>query len=83
MPYNCGEVEDIIGPIESDPERQNRIRRRNITEALMRHDWVYRWEAILQAVGLEPTVTIGKRKMALSQLAEVTLHKEQAQHALH
>ena len=73
MPYNCGEVEDIIGPIESDPERQDRIRRRNVTEALMRHDWVYRWEAILHAVGLEPTSAMRMRKDTLSQLAETTV----------
>ena len=83
MPYNCGEVEDIIGPIESDPERQDRIRRRNVTEALMRHDWVYRWEAILEAVGLESTGALGKRKETLSQLAQITVRNEARQDQNH
>jgi len=85
MPYNCGEVEEIIGPIESDPERQDRIRRRNVAEALMRHDWVYRWEVILQAVGLEPTLAMSRRKDTLSQLAQIAAcnQAQQAQqHAL-
>jgi len=77
LPYNCEEVEDIIGAIESDPEKQERIRRRNVTEALTRHDWVYRWEAILRAVGLEPTLAMGKRKETLAQLAQITIQSEQ------
>jgi len=36
----------------------------------MRHDWVYRWEAVLKAVGLEPTVELLQRKERLSRLAE-------------
>lgn len=84
LPYNCEEVEDIIGAIESDPEKQERIRRKNVTEALTRHDWAYRWEAILQAVGLEPTLAMRERKETLLQLAQITMRGEaqQIQHAL-
>lgn len=83
LPYNCGEVEDIVGAIESDPVRQDRIRRRNVMESLLRHDWVYRWEEILRAVGLEPTLAMRKRKETLSQLAQGALRCEtqQVQHA--
>jgi hypothetical protein len=50
-----------------------------VTQALLRHDWVYRWEAILQAAGLEPMQGARERKNRLKRLAEtvpktVTMH---------
>jgi hypothetical protein len=36
----------------------------------MRHDWAYRWEIILGAVGLEPMPELFQRKERLRQLAE-------------
>jgi hypothetical protein len=84
MPYNCANVRDIIGAIENDPERQDRIRRRNVKEALMRHDWAYRWETILQAVGLEPITAMHDRKEILGNLAQVAVRDEahEPHHAL-
>jgi Glycosyl transferases group 1 len=84
MPYNSAEIADIISAIQADPERQERIRRKNVREALLRHDWVYRWEAILQAVGLEPTPAMHERKKVLRSLAEIATQSEtqQLHHAL-
>jgi len=76
FPYNCADVGDVIGAIEADPERQDRIRRRNVKEALMRHDWAYRWETILQAVGLEPITAMHDRKEILGNLAQVAVRDE-------
>jgi hypothetical protein len=70
LPYDCADVVDVMGAIEADPERQDRIRRRNVKEALMRHDWAYRWETILQAVGLEPIAAMHDRKEILGNLAK-------------
>jgi hypothetical protein len=36
----------------------------------MRHDWAYRWEAILDAAGLEPMPEMLERKDRLRRLAE-------------
>jgi hypothetical protein len=80
LPYDCEDVEEVIRAIESDPEKQERIRQRNVTEALTRHDWVYRWEAILQAVGLETTLAMRKRKETLVELAPITIRKSDAFH---
>jgi len=76
LPYNCADVGDVIGAIEADPERQDRIRRRNVKEALMRHDWAYRWETILQAVGLEPITAMHDRKEILGNLVQVAVRDE-------
>ena len=60
----------------AQPERQERIRRRNVSECLRRHDWAYRWEAILALAGLEPSPQLAERKqrlMAMSALFGATI----------
>lgn len=38
--------------------------------SLLRHDWVYRWEQILEKVGLESTPEMLSRKAHLANLAD-------------
>jgi hypothetical protein len=73
LPYDSCDIDLVIKDLDGDPERQDRIRRTGIVQALMRHDWVYRWEAILKTVGLEPMQGILERKDRLKKLAEVVL----------
>lgn len=73
MPYNSGNVDEIIRELDKSPERQERIRRTNVTQALLRHDWAYRWEFVLNAVGLAPTPELLKRKERLNSLAQLAL----------
>ena len=44
-----------------------------MAQALMRHDWVYRWEAILDAVGLVPSQGALERKDRLGKLAQAVI----------
>ena len=46
----------------------------------MRHDWVYRWEAVLKTVGLEPMQGVLERKERLRKLAEVVLQNGRDNH---
>ena len=71
LTYNSSDIDVIIKDLDGDPERQDRIRRTGIVQALTRHDWVYRWEAILKAAGLEPMQGVLERKERLRKLAEV------------
>ena len=41
------------------PERLVEISRRNAMEALLRHDWAYRWKQILDIVGLRAGSAVG------------------------
>jgi spore maturation protein CgeB len=76
LPYNSCDIDMVIAELDGDPERQHRIRRAGIVQTLMRHDWVYRWEAVLQTVGLEPLQGMLERKERLRKLAEVVLQNE-------
>jgi hypothetical protein len=70
LPYDSADIDKIINELDSQPERQARIRQTNVVQSLLRHDWVYRWEAVLQIVGLEPTLELLQRKERLRSMAE-------------
>lgn len=67
--YGCDDVELLTAALELDQEREQRIRRRNVTQSLLRHDHVYRWAAVLQAVGLPETPGMELRRQQLRSLA--------------
>jgi hypothetical protein len=73
LPYDSYDIDMVIKDLDGDPGRQDRIRRTSVVQSLMRHDWVYRWEAVLKTVGLEPTRGMSERKERLGKLAEAVL----------
>jgi len=69
MPYNSPDAEKIVRSLDREPDREERIRRMNVQQCLLRHDWVYRWEAILKMVGVPPLPELEARKRQLRELA--------------
>lgn len=66
------EEEDIAAVIErldAQPERIARVRHTNAVRCLLQHDWVYRWEDILAATGLDPLPQLHERKAQLRSIA--------------
>jgi hypothetical protein len=76
LPYDSCDIDMVIKALDADPERQDRIRQTNVVQALTRHDWVYRWEAVLKTVGLGPMQGVLERRERLRKLAEVVLQTE-------
>jgi hypothetical protein len=68
--FDAANIGNVIGDLNAQPERLERIRRNNIANALLRHDWIYRWEQILQVVGLDSTPAMFQRKAYLQNLAD-------------
>jgi hypothetical protein len=64
-------LRDVLSGLMADPERMRAIGRRNAIEALLRHDWVYRWKQILRIAGLPPTPAMQARERHLKSLAEM------------
>jgi hypothetical protein len=78
LPYNSTHIDAVISDMDRQPGRIEDIRRTNVTQALLRHDWVYRWEAILQAVGVAPMPELHARKKRLQRLAgNISKHENQ------
>jgi len=76
LPYNSPDAEKIVLELDEQPEREARMRKLNMQQSLLRHDWAYRWEAILKAVGLDPLPQLNARKEQLRHLAEKVVQEE-------
>ena len=48
------DVAEVLSGLAAQPERLRDISRRNSMQALLRHDWAYRWKKILGIAGLRP-----------------------------
>ena len=62
------DVDRVLGELDEDPARIGRTRLANISHSLRRHDWVYRWQAILRAVGLSDSSGMRNRLARLDEL---------------
>ncbi|MEM6253739.1 MAG: glycosyltransferase [Cyanobacteria bacterium P01_D01_bin.156] len=60
----------IIQELDEQPERLESIRRRNVLNALLKHDWVYRWREVLNAFDLAPSPAVIEREKHLQTLAK-------------
>lgn len=69
IPYDSSDIDRVMRELDADSERQDKMRRTGVTQALLRHDWVYRWEVILEAAGLMPMQGVSRRKDMLASLA--------------
>jgi hypothetical protein len=67
------DVQDVLADLNAEPERVSKISRRNAAEALLRHDWVYRWKKIFQVAGIEPSPRMVERERRLKELADLAL----------
>jgi len=65
------DVAKVLKHLSSQPERLMEISRRNAVEALLRHDWVYRWKEILNIAGLKSTQEMQNRQKRLKEIAEL------------
>lgn len=63
----------VITDLASDPDRISDIRRRNAIEALLRHDWIYRWKEMFRILEIKPTPDMVKRESHLRDLAKVAM----------
>jgi hypothetical protein len=75
MPYDTPDVERLLKDWDSQPQRLAQIRRNGVIQSLLHHDWAYRWQEILNAVGLEPRPALAERIQRLQTLAH---HVERA-----
>jgi hypothetical protein len=67
------DVLHVLAKLEAAPEQVHAISQKNVGEALLRHDWAYRWKEILQVAGLEPMPEMIARERRLRELAESVL----------
>lgn len=69
VPFGSDNIGVIINELDKQPQRQAEIRKNNVIQSLLRHDWVYRWEAVLKIAGLDPMPQLLERKQRLRDLS--------------
>jgi Glycosyl transferases group 1 len=67
------DVRDVLESLAEQPERSLEISKRNAAEALLRHDWCYRWSDVLKIAGLTPAPELQARRRRLQELAKIAL----------
>ena len=72
LSWNFGNMETIIEKMNMTSDIQQNIRKKNIMESLLRHDWAYRWEIVLDLAGLAAHPGLSDRKRTLSKLANIS-----------
>lgn len=70
VPFDTPVITDILAELDSQPERIAKARKNNIVQSLLRHDWAYRWNTILNIAGLKPSAALTQRLEYLKKLAE-------------
>jgi len=69
VPFDSDAIVSVIHEFDKEPERQEAARLRNITECLLKHDWAYRWDSVLNWVGMQPLPRLEERKRILREQA--------------
>ena len=63
------DLESTMQALDADPDRLTEISRRNSVEALLRHDWIYRWKKVLELAGVSPSPATLAREQYLANIA--------------
>lgn len=71
LPRDTEAIVEVIGDLDADPARIDRIRRMNVMQSLRRHDHVHRWAQILAIAGLPETVGMAERRRRLDETARL------------
>jgi glycosyltransferase involved in cell wall biosynthesis len=73
LPYDSSTVDTVLTMLDSEPLKEEALRSTNVRQSLLRHDWVYRWEVILNKIDLEPLPAAAERKARLRRLADFSV----------
>jgi hypothetical protein len=73
IPIEAGNIAEILAELDAQPERIARARRQNVVNALLRHDWVYRWLGVMETAGLPVPPGVGERIAQLRATADRVL----------
>jgi hypothetical protein len=73
LPFDSPDAGEFLKALDADPQRIEQIRRNNVHQTALRHDWVHRLHAVFEALGLRPTEAMLVREERLRSLAAAAL----------
>jgi hypothetical protein len=69
VPFDSPDIGRLIADLDTDPYRLRTIRRNNVREAALSHDWRHRIRVVFDVLGLVPTEGMRARAQRLDQVA--------------
>jgi hypothetical protein len=69
LSFDSPDVGRALLELDEDPQRLDRIRRDNVRNAALQHDWVHRLRTVFETVGIPPTEAMLARERGLQALA--------------
>jgi hypothetical protein len=73
LPFDSPDVGRILAELDAEPARLERIRRENVHNAALRHDWVYRLRVVFETLGVPATEAMRAREKRLQGIAAMSL----------
>ena len=65
------DVLNVLGRLASDPSWLATVRAKNTSGALMRHDWLHRWQQMFHVMGFPESTGMSLRQRRLQELASL------------
>lgn len=72
------DVVEMLTSLNAQPARLDAISRRNAAQALLRHDWLYRWQQIFDVAGVARPPRMAMREHRLRELARTAMAADRA-----
>jgi hypothetical protein len=69
VPFDSPDIGRILGDLSGDSDRLQSVRRNNVREAALRHDWLHRIRAVFEIFDLAPTEEMRARAQRLDRIA--------------
>jgi glycosyltransferase involved in cell wall biosynthesis len=69
VPFDSPDIRQILARLDADPQRLARIRRNNMVNAALRHDWLNRLRTVFDTFHLPPTPAMLLRQERLQAIA--------------
>jgi glycosyltransferase involved in cell wall biosynthesis len=71
VPFDSPDISQLLARLDADPQRLASIRRNNMANAALRHDWLNRLRTVFDTFHLPPTAAMLRRQERLQALASL------------
>jgi hypothetical protein len=69
VPFDCSDISSFLTELTRDRDRLRAVRRNNVRETALRHDWLHRIQVIFDTLKLAPTQKMRARAQQLDRIA--------------
>jgi Glycosyl transferases group 1 len=70
LPFDSPDAGEVLARLDADPAREEAIRRQNVRQAALRHDWLHRVQTVFETMGIRATAAMNVRANLLGALAK-------------